>query len=250
MNITSNSFHVLEENSMDNSSIYLEYFKNYFYYPLLEYNNDYCYMLLDNRKKYTSNDWTLISGISDPIHIYYKYKANIETREAEVYIKCFNSINIVLNNVSFIIYLSENLLEINKKTIGDLLNLNTYYDGIKYKTEILSPNSHFDFYFKIYSKVFDVNYISIEAQFDMNIDQKNQFNMKCEPFYIPLSTFLIQDNFGLFEISRFDMFYSSLDYIFSVKCIVNSTPESISNSYIHKYIQFLVHYYFFLHKYK
>ena len=234
MNITSNSFHVLEENSMDNSSIYLEYFKNYFYYPLLEYNNDYCYILLDNKNKYISNDWKIISGISDPIHIYYRYKTNIETRETEVYIKCFNSINIILNNVTFKINLSENLLEINKKTIPDLLNLNIYNNGIKYKTEILSPYSYYDFYFKIYSKVFDVNYISIDAQFDMNAEQKSQFNMKCEPFYIPLSTYLIQDNFTLFEISRFDMFYNSLDYIFSVKCIVNSSPESIIKSISNK----------------
>ena len=234
MNITSNSMQAMEDNSMDNSSIYLEYFKNYFYYPLLEFNNDYCYMLIDNRKKYITVDWKLISGISDPIHIYYRYKTNIETRETEVYIKCFNSINIVLNNVSFIIYLSENLLEINKRTIGDLLNLNSYYNGMEYKTEILSPYSYYDFYFKIYSKVFDVNYISVEAQFDMNVDLKNQFNMKCEPFYIPLSTYLIQDNFGLFEISRFDLFYNALDYIFSVKCIVNSSPETIIKSISNK----------------
>ena len=227
MNITSNSFNVLEDNSFDNSSIYLEYFKQYYYYPLLEFNNDYCYMLIDSKKKYILSNWKLISGISDPIHIYYRHKTNIETRESEIYIKCFNSTSIVLNNVSFLIFLSENLLEINKRTIGDLLNLNTYYNGIEYKTEILSPYSYYEFYFKFYSKVFDVNYISVEAQFDMNVDQKSQFVMKCEPFYIPLSTYLIQDNYSLYEISRFDMFYNTLDYVFSVKCNVNMSPESI-----------------------
>ena len=191
MNITSNSFNVMEENSLDNSSIYLEYFKNYFYYPLLEFNNDYCYILIDSKKKNISSDWKLISGISDPIHIYYRHKTNIETRETEIYIKCFNSLNIILNNVSFIVYLSENLLEINKRTIGDLLNLNSYYNGMEYKTEVLSPYSYYEFYFKFYAKVFDVNYISVEAQFDMSVDQKSQFAMKCEPFYIPLSTYLI-----------------------------------------------------------
>ena len=35
MNITSNSFNVMETNDNDNSSIYLEYFRNYYYYPLL-----------------------------------------------------------------------------------------------------------------------------------------------------------------------------------------------------------------------
>jgi hypothetical protein len=166
--------------------------------------------------------------------VYYRYKTNIETRETEVYIKCFNSINIVLNNVSFIIYLSENLLEINKRTIGDLLNLNSYYNGIEHKTEILSPYSSYEFYFKFYSKVFDVNYIAVEAQFDMSVDQKSQFAMKCEPFYIPLSTYLIPDIYSLYDISRFDMFYNTLDYIFSVKCNVNLHPESIIKSISNK----------------
>ena len=234
MNITSNSFNVMEENSLDNSSVYLEYFKNYFYYPLLEFNNDYCYILIDSKKKNISSDWKLISGISDPIHIYYRHKTNIETRETEIYIKCFNSLNIILNNVSFIVYLSENLLEINKRTIGDLLNLNSYYNGMEYKTEVLSPYSYYEFYFKFYAKVFDVNYISVEAQFDMSVDQKSQLAMKCEPFYIPLSTYLIPDNYSLYDISRFDMFYNTLDYVFSVKCNVNLPPENIIKSISNK----------------
>ena len=230
MNINSNSFNVMEDNSSENSSVYLEYFKNYYYYPLLEFNNDYCYMLIDSKKKYVSDDWKLISGISDPIHIYYRYKTNIETKESEIYIKCFNSINLILNNVSFTVYLSENLLPINKRTIGDLLNLNTYYNGKEYKTDILSPYSYYDFYFKFYSKEFDVNYITVEAKFNMNVDNKNQFVIKCEPFYIPLTTYLIQDNYAIYEVTKFDMFYNLLEYAFSVKCIVNSSPESIIKS--------------------
>ena len=234
MNINHNSFNILEENALDNSSTYLEYFKNYFYFPLLEFNNDYCYILLDTKKKYILNNWTIINGIADPIHIYYRHKTNIETRETEVYIKCFNSTSVVLNNVSFFVFLSENLLEINKRTIGDLLNLNIYYNGIEHKTEILSPYSYYDFYFKFYAKDFDVNYINVEVQFDMNIDQKNQYIMKCEPFYIPLMTYLIQDNCALYESHKFDLFYNTLDYVFSIKCNVNLSPESIIKSISNK----------------
>ena len=234
MNITSNSFNVMETNANDNSSVYLEYFKNYFYYPLLEFNNDNCHMLIDTRKKFISSEWKLISGIADPIHIYYRYKTNIETREIEVFLKCYNSINIVLNNVSFNVYLNENLLEVNKRTIGDILNLNSYYNGIERKIELLSPYAYYEFSFKCYSKVFDLNYISVEAQFDMNVDQKNQFTMKCEPFYIHLSEFLIPDNYALYETSKYDMFYNTLEYVFSVKCNVNCSPENIIKSITNK----------------
>ena len=234
MNITSNSFNVMETHANDNSSIYLEYFKNYYYYPLLEFNNDYCHMLIDTKKKYITSEWKLISGIADPIHIYYRYKTNIETREIEVYLKCYNSISLVLNNVSFNIYLSENLLEINKRTIGDILNLNSYYNGIEKKIELLSPYTYHEFNFKCYSKVFDVNYISVEAQFDMSVDQKSQFAFKCEPFYIKLSEFLIPDNYSLYETSKFDMFYNTLEYVFSMKCNVNCSPENIIKSISNK----------------
>ena len=234
MNITSNSFNVMETNSNDNSSIYLEYFKNYYYYPLLEFNNDYCHMLIDIKKKFISSEWKLISGIADPIHIYYRYTTNIETREIEVYIKCYNAINIALNNVSFNVFLSENLLEVNKRTIGDILNLNSYYNGIEHKVELLSSYSYYEFNFKCYSKTFDINYILVEAQFDMSVDQKSQFAIKCEPFYIRLSEFLIPDNYSLYETSKFDMFYNTLEYVFSVKCTVNCPPETIINSISNK----------------
>ena len=230
MNITSNSLNVMETNENDNSSIYLEYFKNYYYYPFLEFNNDYCHMLIDTKKKYITSEWKLISGIADPIHIYYRYKIDIETREIEIYVKCYNSISLVLNDVTFNVFLNENLLEVNKKTIGDLLNLNAYFSGIEKKLKLFSPYSYFEFNFKCYSKVFDVNYISIEATFDMNVEQKSQFTIKSEPFYIKLSDFLIPDTYSLYETSKFDMFYKTLEYVFSMKCQANCTPEAIIKS--------------------
>ena len=52
--------------------------------------------------------------------------------------------------------------------------------------------------------------------------------------YIPLSTYLIPDNYSLYDISRFDMFYNTLDYVFSVKCNVNLPPENIIKSISNK----------------
>ena len=108
--------------------------------------------------------------------------------------------------------------------------MNAYYNGIEKKLELLSPYSYYEFNFKCYSKVFDVNYISIEATFDMNVDQKTQFTIKSEPFYIKLSDFLIPDNYSLYETSKFDMFYNTLQYVFSMKCQANCTPEAIIKS--------------------
>ena len=39
VNLTENSFDVMESYTNDNTSVYLEYFKNYYYYPLIEFNN-------------------------------------------------------------------------------------------------------------------------------------------------------------------------------------------------------------------
>ena len=64
----------------------------------------------------------------------------------------------------------------------------------------------------------------------MNVDQKSQFTLKCEPFYIHLSEFLIPDNYALYQTSKFDMFYNTLEYVFSVKCNVNCPPENIIKS--------------------
>ena len=64
----------------------------------------------------------------------------------------------------------------------------------------------------------------------MSVDQKSQFTMKCQPFYIRLSEFLIPDNYSLYETSKFDMFYNTLEYVFSVKCNINYPPENIIKS--------------------
>ena len=230
VNLTENSFDVMESYTNDNTSVYLEYFKNYYYYPLIEFNNGNCHMLIDTKKKYITSEWKLITGISDPVHVYYRYKTNIETREIELFFKCYNTLSIVLNNVYFYVYLNENLVEINKKTIGDMFNLNTFFNGIEHKTELLSPYSSYEFNIKCYSQIFDINYISIETQFDMNIDQKKQFTLKSEPFHIPLSDFLIADNYSAYEIPKFDMFYNTLEYVFSITCHVNCPPEMIIKS--------------------
>ena len=230
VNLTENSFDVMESYTDDNTSVYLEYFKNYYYYPLIEFNNGNCHMLIDTKKKYITSEWKLITGISDPVHIYYRYKTDIETREIELFFKCYNTLSIVLNNVYFYVYLNENLVEINKKTIGDMFNLNTFFNGIEYKTELLSPYSSFEFNVKCYSQIFDINYISIETQFDMNVDQKKQFCLRSEPFHIPISDFLIADNYSAYEIPKFDMFFNTLDYVFSITCRVNCPPEVIIKS--------------------
>ena len=232
MNITYNSYNVIEVNSVENSSIYLEYFKKYFYYPLLEYNNDHCYILIDSKKKYIMTEWILISGISDPIVIYYRYDTNIEERETEIYIKCYNATNILLNNISLKVFLNENLSVINNENIE---NLHENNNGIEYKVEILSPYSSYEFSIKFYTKIFDVNYISIEAQFEFNSSQKSEFLMKSEPFYISLFTFLIPDNYPLYETSKFDLFYNNLNYIFNIKCNMNESPDNIIKSINNKF---------------
>ena len=68
----------------------------------------------------------------------------------------------------------------------------------------------------------------------MNVDQKNQFTMKCELFYIHLSEFLIPDNYALYETSKYYMFYNTLEYVFSVKCNSNCSPENIIKSVTNK----------------
>ena len=59
---------------------------------MLEYNKENCHILLNNENKNITNDWTLITGIADPIHIYYRYNLDIETREIELFFKKHTSI--------------------------------------------------------------------------------------------------------------------------------------------------------------
>ena len=231
MNLTENSFCVLDNCKEYNSSIYLDFFKKLYYFPRLEYNNDNCHILIDNHKKYITSEWILITGLADAIHIYYRYIIDIETREIEIFLKNYNTTNVVLNNVIIYVNLNENLIEIdNNKNISDLINKNinnNYQFSTEHKTELLSPNATYDFSIKCYSKIFDLNFVSIEAQFDMVTDQKGIFNLRSEPFYIPLTDFLIPDKYSLFETEKYEIFYSTLEYAFSTKCYSNCSPEQI-----------------------
>ena len=231
MNITENSFSVLDSCNENNPSIYLEYFQKFYFYPVLEYNRENCHVLINNKNKYITNDWTLITGIADVIHIYYKYILNIETRELEINFKNFNTTNLVLNNVIFYVFLNNNLIEIdNNKFISDLGYNNIISNSIinnEHKIELLSPNSSYDFSIKCYSKNFELNNISVEAQFDMVTDQKGQFNLVSESFYIPLTDYFIPDEYAVFETEKYEIFYSTLEYAFTTKCFTNCSPNDI-----------------------
>ena len=231
MNITENSFSVMDSFNELNPSLYLENFQKFYYYPILEYNNEICHILLNNKNKYINNDWTLISGISDVIHIYYRYVLDIEKREIEIYFKNFNTTNLVLNNVIFFVFLNDNLIEIDKnKTISEIGYNNIIYNypiTNEHKIELLSPNSSYEFDIKCYSKNFDLNNISVEAQFDMVTDQKGQFNLVSETFYIPLTDYFIPDKYAIFETQKYEIFYSTLEYAFTTKCYSNCSPDDI-----------------------
>ena len=232
MNLTENSFSVLDNCKEYNSSVYLDYFKKLYYYPMLEYNNENCHILIDNNIKYISNEWTLITGIADAIHIYYRYIIDIETREIRIFLKNYNSTNVVLNNVVIYVYLNENIIEIDSnKNISDINKTiyNNFLISPEHRIELLSPNSTYDFSIKCYSKVFDLNFISVEAQFDMVTDQKAQFNLRSEPFYIPLTDFFIPDKYSLFDTEKYEIFYSTLEYAFSTKCYSNCSSDEIVN---------------------
>jgi hypothetical protein len=238
MNLTENSFSVLDNCKEYNSSVYLDYFKKFYYYPILEYNKDNCHILIDNNIKYISSEWELITGIADAIHIYYRYIIDIDTREIEIFLKNYNTTNVVLNNVIIFVYLNENLIEIDSnKNISDLINKNSniiFQTSPEHRIELLSPNSSFDFSIKCYSKKFDLNFISVEAQFDMVTDQKGQFNLRSEPFYIPLTDFFIPDKYSLFESEKYEIFYSTLEYGFSTKCFSNCSADEIINDISNK----------------
>ena len=236
MNIIENSFSVLDSCNELNSSIYLENYKKLYYYPILEYNNDNCHMLLNNNNKYTTSDWTLITGISDVIHIYYRYVLDIETREVELFFKNFNTTNTILNNVIFYVLLNDNLIEINpNKDISDVGNRNFNINiSSEHKVELLSPNTSYDYSIKCYSKFFNINNISVEVQFDMITDQKGQFNLICESFNIPLTDFFIPDKYAIFETEKYEIFYSTLEYVFTTKCFSNCSPNDIINDISNK----------------
>ena len=56
----------------------------------------------------------------------------------------------------------------------------------------------------------------------MSVDQKNQFTMKCEPFYIHLSEFLIPDNYQENREERLDMRTSPTAIGYSLTSIVSA----------------------------
>jgi len=238
MNTTENSFSVLDSCNETNPAIYLEYFQKFYYYPILEYNNEDCHVLIDYKNKYITSDWILITGISDVIHIYYRYMLDIETREIEIYFKNFNTTNLVINNVNFFVFFNDNLIKIDKnKTISDIgnssMSINTSVNT-ENKIEFFSPNSYYDFDIKCYSKSFNINNISVEAQFDMPTEQKGQFSLLSEVFYIPLTDFFIQDKYSLFETEKYEIFYSNLEYSFTTKCYSNCSPNEIINDLSNK----------------
>ena len=199
INLCENSLDVMESYLNDNSSVYLDYFKKYFYFPMLEFNNDNCHMLIKSESKYIFSDYKLITGISDPIHIYYMFKIDIETREIELFIRNFNSTSVVLNNIIFNIYFSENLMIYNENNLS-----NNYSPYVNSKDNIY-----------------------IDCSFDMITDQKNKFKLNSECFYIPLIDFLLPDNFSLYENKTFDIFYNTLEYAFTCKCYTNYNPEEL-----------------------
>jgi hypothetical protein len=233
LNICQNSNTVLESSLNENSSIYLDYFKKLYYYPMLEFNNDFCHFSIDNEICYKFSDWKLVTGISDPVHIYYMYKINIETREIELFVKCFNSTSCVLNNVLIQIFLSKNLIlsrgEGSSTNSGqtNFNNSNFNPTSKEFNFELLSPFSTSEFSVKFYSKIFEKNNISIDCTFDMVTDYAQNFTLTTESFHIPLIDFCIQDSFSLYETKKFDIFYQTLEYTFTIKCFAQMTPEEL-----------------------
>ena len=241
INLNVNCYNILSKLYKKNSSIYLDNIINYYTFPLLEFNNDNCHnchMIIDNLDRYIFSEWKLITGISDPIHIYYNFKIDIEKREIELFIKIFNNVSVVLNNVYLKTYLSENLILFNEKNLSN--NYNTY-NNKEFYIEILSPFTYYDFTVKFYSKKFDKNNINIDCSFDMKIIDNNpttntpintitNFRLNSENFYIPLDYFLIKDNFSLYDNNKYNVFYNTLEYAFTVKCFTDCNPNEIINN--------------------
>jgi hypothetical protein len=225
INLCENSILVIENACKDNTSIQLEYYKKYLYYSLLEYNNDSCHMLINSKERFIFSEWTLITGISDAVHIYYMFKIDIENREIELFIKNYNSTSCVLNNVIFTVYFSHNLLLYNESNLS--LNYSPYVNSKEFYVELLSPFSNYEFSVKFYSQTFEKNNITVDCSFDMMTDQNSKFTLNSDTFYVPLTYFLIPDTFSLYETKKFDIFYNTLNYAFTCKCFTNCSPDEI-----------------------
>ncbi len=242
INLTENSYMTLDYYNDENTSIYLDYFKKMHYRPMIEYNNENCNMIIDNIYQFKSSDWKLITGISDPIHVYYMYNLNIEKREIELLVKFFNSVSCVLNNVIFTVNISKNLsgndndgnpLNNILKASGKNPSQNYQQSGLSnvkdfnYTIDLLSPYATHEFNIKLNILKFDKNNINIEASYDMNSDINPVFNLSAEILHIPLIDFFIPDNFSNHEAKKFDIIYSTLEFAFTCKCFANLPPEDL-----------------------
>ena len=224
LNIVINSNLTIEDTFHENSSLYLENFKKLYYYPILEYNNDYSFIIIDNKYSFKISEWKLVTGSSDPIHIYYNTKMNLETKQVEITFNCFNICSYLVNNVVFRIYFSKNIVILNTS--------NTTNTSIskEYSVDLLSPNSSYEFSFKFINKSFEKNHISLECSYDIMTESTSNFTLSAQTMYIPLTDFFIPDNFALYDNKKFDIFYSTLDYTFTVKCYANCTPDELLKS--------------------
>lgn len=233
LNITNNSHSVLNiEGSLMkdailssncNPSTVLDNFKKLYYFPLLEFNHEYSHMLIDNSIKYKYSSWKSISGISDALHIYYKYKLNIENKEAELFIKSYNRTSVPLKNLTINIGLNKNLIPHNTHSLSQYTNL--YLNYQEFTTELLSPFSWFEISLSFLIKSFDKNNISVGANFEMLTEQQNQCELTSETFYIGIIDFFIADEFSLYDAKKFEVFLTALDYSFTMKCYINMPPD-------------------------
>lgn len=131
----------------------------------------------------------------------------------------------VLNNLSFHVYLSKNLV----------LNIGTnvsqysspYITSKEFSIELLSPFALYEFSVKFYAKIFEKNNISVDCTFDMVTDYNSSFTLTTESFHVPLIDFCIPDNFSLYETKKFEIFYNTLEYAFTTKCYAQCTPEEL-----------------------
>jgi hypothetical protein len=223
MNICCNSNFIINSIN-ENSSLCGDYFRKMYLFPIFEFNNDYSNVLIDNQLNYKFSDWILVSGISDPVHIYYMYKLNLEKREIELFVRCFNSTSCVLNNVSIHIYLSKNLTIYCKKS-----GLNNQMMK-EFHIELISPFSLIEYSAIFHSKIFERNNINIDCTFDMMTDYNTYLTMNSESFHIPLIDFFVKDSFCLYETKKFDLFYQTLEYAFTFKCFASITPDELLKS--------------------
>lgn len=209
--------------NMFNPSIALDSFKRVYYHPLLEFNKESCHFLIENKYNFLFSQPKLLSGISDVVHIYYSYKLNLENKEAEVIIKTFNRIPIPIKSLIFNIGLNKNLEAHNSLSISQYSNIYSNYQQFSY--EILPPFTWFEFSVPFKIKNFDKNEMTLNCSFEMITENSFTCDISSEAFHIKMTDFFIPDNFALYESKKFDIFFSSLDYGFTVKCFVDDNPE-------------------------